>query len=45
MGPLVAVGAVGLTWPGLAGATRVLLVDLTRGSAITLVSEYQADPC
>ena len=30
MGPLVAVGAVGLTWPGLAGA-RVPRVEFNQG--------------
>ena len=45
MGPFVAVGAVGLTWPGLAGVRVCRGRNLTGGSAITLVFDYQADRC
>ena len=49
MGASVAVGAVGLAWPGQLGLLVCCAVrvreNTTKGSAITLVYNYQSDPC
>ena len=49
MGALVEVEAVGLAWPGQLGWLARCAVGVgentTKGSAITLVFNYQSDPC